>query len=129
MKLHFESKLPYQLQAIDSVVKVFQGQPVRQSNFTVSYGEEAGLIQTALGVGNRLDLTPEEIIQNVQEVQALNGLPRSESLNGLNFTVEMETGTGKTYVYLRSIYELHQKYGFTKFVIVVPSVAIREGGI
>lgn len=127
MKLHFESKLPYQLQAIDSVVKVFQGQPVRQSNFTVSYGEEAGLIQTALGVGNRLDLTPEEIIKNVQEVQALNGLPRSESLNGLNFTVEMETGTGKTYVYLRTIYELHQKYGFTKFVIVVPSVAIREG--
>lgn len=127
MKLQFQSDLSYQLQAIDSVVNVFQGQPIRQSNFTVSYGENAGLIQTALGIGNRLDLTQEEVLKNVQEVQMKNGLPRSENLKGMNFTIEMETGTGKTYVYLRSIYELHQKYGFTKFVVVVPSVAIREG--
>lgn len=127
MKLQFQSKLSYQLQAIDSIVNIFQGQPIRQSNFTVSYGEDAGLIQTALGIGNRLELTPEEIMKNVQEVQIKNGLPRSEVLNGMNFTVEMETGTGKTYVYLRTIYELNQKYGFTKFVVVVPSVAIREG--
>lgn len=127
MKLQFQSDLSYQLQAIDSVVNIFQGQPIRQSNFTVSYGEDAGLIQTALGIGNRLELTPEEILKNVQGVQIKNGLPRSENLKGMNFTIEMETGTGKTYVYLRSIYELHQKYGFTKFVVVVPSVAIREG--
>lgn len=85
------------------------------------------MIQTDKGIGNFLELTEEEILKNVQEVQIRNGLPRSEKLNGMNFTIEMETGTGKTYVYLRSIYELNQKYGFTKFVIVVPSVAIREG--
>ncbi|TCS84500.1 type III restriction-modification system endonuclease [Tepidibacillus fermentans] len=127
MKLKFISDLPYQRQAIDSVVNIFKGQPVKQSNFTVSYGEDAGMIQTDLGIGNRLDLTPNEILKNVQEIQIKNGLSRSESLNGLNFTIEMETGTGKTYVYLRTIYELNKHYGFTKFVIIVPSVAIREG--
>ncbi|KAB7672550.1 type III restriction-modification system endonuclease [Bacillus sp. B1-b2] len=127
MKLKFQSDLTYQRQAIDSVVDIFKGQQVKQSNFTVSYGEDAGMIQTDLGIGNRLDLTPNEILKNVQELQIKNGLARSEALNGMNFTVEMETGTGKTYVYLRSIYELNKQYGFSKFVIVVPSVAIREG--
>lgn len=127
MKLKFVSDLDYQRQAIDSVVSIFRGQAVKQSNFTVSYGEDAGMIQTDLGIGNRLDLTPHEIIKNVQEVQIRNGLARSESLEGMNFTIEMETGTGKTYVYLRTIYELNKQYGFSKFVIVVPSVAIREG--
>ncbi|MDF0728904.1 DEAD/DEAH box helicase family protein [Cytobacillus sp. S13-E01] len=127
MKLKFQSDLPYQRQAIDSVVNIFKGQEVRQSNFTVSYGEDAGMIQTDLGIGNRLDLTPAEILNNLQEIQINNGLAPGESLDGMNFTVEMETGTGKTYVYLRTIYELNKQYGFTKFVIVVPSVAIREG--
>ncbi|MEK4883364.1 DEAD/DEAH box helicase family protein [Bacillus sp. FSL W8-0223] len=129
MKLKFISDLDYQKQAIDSVVQIFNGQKMKQSNFTVYYGtqEQAGMIQTALGIGNRLDLTSYEILKNVQEIQMKNGLPRSETLDGMNFTVEMETGTGKTYVYLRTIYELNKHYGFTKFVIVVPSVAIREG--
>lgn len=129
MKLKFIADLDYQRRAIDSVVQIFKGQKMKQSNFTVYYGtqEEAGMIQTALGVGNRLDLTHEEILKNVREIQMKNGLPPSEQLDGMNFTVEMETGTGKTYVYLRTIYELHKHYGFTKFVIVVPSVAIREG--
>ncbi|CEG26478.1 type III restriction-modification system endonuclease [Bacillus sp. B-jedd] len=127
MKLKFQADLGYQRQAIDSIVNIFRGQSTRQSNFTVSYGEDAGMIQTDLGIGNRLDLTKNEILKNVQEIQIQNGLARSEALDGMNFTVEMETGTGKTYVYLRSIYELNKQYGFTKFVIVVPSVAIREG--
>lgn len=127
MKLKFQSDLPYQRQAIDSVVDIFKGQTVKQSEFTVSYGEDAGMIQTGLGIGNFLELNENEILKNVQEIQARNGLPRSEYLDGMNFTVEMETGTGKTYVYLRTIYELNKKYGFTKFVVVVPSVAIREG--
>ena len=127
MKLKFIADLDYQKRAIDSVVQIFKGQEMRQSNFTVSYGPNAGMIQTDLGVGNRLDLTPEEILKNVQDIQMKNGLPRSERLDSMHFTVEMETGTGKTYVYLRTIYELHKHYGFTKFVIVVPSVAIREG--
>ncbi|KHF31031.1 Type III restriction enzyme, res subunit [Anoxybacillus sp. BCO1] len=127
MKLKFQGDLTYQKQAIDSVVQIFNGQELSQSNFTVSYGPNAGMIQTALGIGNRLDLTPDEMLKNVQDVQLKNGLPRSEKLDGMNFTIEMETGTGKTYVYLRTIYELNKHYGFTKFVIVVPSVAIREG--
>lgn len=127
MKLKFQSDLPHQRKAIDSVVNIFKGQAVKQSNFTVSYGEDAGMIQTDLGIGNRLDLTQNEILKNVQEIQDHNGLALSESLQGMNFTVEMETGTGKTYVYLRTIYELNKQYGFSKFVIVVPSVAIREG--
>jgi len=127
MKLKFQSDLNYQRQAIDSITNIFRGQAIKQSNFTVSYGEDAGMIQTDLGIGNRMDLTPYEILKNVQEIQISNGLARSESLDGMNFTVEMETGTGKTYVYLRTIYELNKKYGFTKFVVVVPSVAIREG--
>lgn len=127
MKLKFQSDLTYQRQAIDSVVDIFKGQTVKQSEFTVSYGEDAGMIQTGLGIGNFLELNENEILKNVQEIQARNGLPRSEFLDGMNFTVEMETGTGKTYVYLRTIYELNKKYGFTKFVVVVPSVAIREG--
>lgn len=127
MKLKFQSDLPYQRQAIDSVVEIFKGQRVKKSEFTVSFGEDAGLIQTDLGIGNLLELHEQDILKNVQEIQARNGLPKSEFLDGLNFTVEMETGTGKTYVYLRTIYELNQKYGFTKFVVVVPSIAIREG--
>lgn len=127
MKLKFQSDLAYQRQAIDSVVDIFKGQTIKHSEFTVSYGEDAGMIQTGLGIGNFLELNENEILKNVQEIQARNGLPRSEFLDGMNFTVEMETGTGKTYVYLRTIYELNKKYGFTKFVIVVPSVAIREG--
>ncbi|AMV10622.1 type III restriction endonuclease subunit R [Geobacillus thermoleovorans] len=127
MKLKFNADLDYQRRAIESVVHIFKGQELNQSNFTVSYGPEAGMLQTDLGVGNRLDLTPEEILKNVQDIQVRNGLPRSERLDGMHFTIEMETGTGKTYVYLRTIYELHKHYGFTKFVIVVPSVAIREG--
>lgn len=94
MKLQFQSDLAYQLRAIDSVVQIFNGQPVRQSNFTVFYGEDAGMIQTDLGIGNRLDLTADEVLKNVQQVQMRNGLPKSETLDGMNFTIEMETGTG-----------------------------------
>lgn len=127
MQLKFQSDLAYQRLAISSVVDIFEGQPISPSNFTVSYGEESGLLQSELGVGNNLTLNKEEILKNVQNVQMKNGLARTEELDGMNFTVEMETGTGKTYVYLRTIYELNKQYGFSKFVVVVPSVAIREG--
>ena len=80
-----------------------------------------------LGVGNRLTLLDDELLRNLNDVQLRNGLPPSATLASGDFTVEMETGTGKTYVYLRSIFELNKRYGFTKFVIVVPSVAIKEG--
>ncbi|CAN5586135.1 DEAD/DEAH box helicase family protein [soil metagenome] len=79
------------------------------------------------GIGNRLMLLDTELQKNLNAVQQRHGLRPSEDLTRYDFTVEMETGTGKTYVYLRTIFELNKRYGFTKFVIVVPSVAIKEG--
>jgi len=77
--------------------------------------------------GNRLVISEDQILKNLQNIQKRNEITVDGKLNGMHFSVEMETGTGKTYVYLRSIYELNKLYGFKKFVIVVPSVAIREG--
>ncbi|KOF56881.1 type III restriction endonuclease subunit R [Clostridium sp. DMHC 10] len=135
MKLKFNSNLDYQKESISSIVDIFKGQTPAQSNFTVSAmtdkaGTEGKLI-TDLGIGNKLELDEDDILTNVRQIQLKNGLKPStaEDLGRkhFKFTVEMETGTGKTYVYLRTIFELHAKYGFTKFVIVVPSVAIKEG--
>jgi type III restriction enzyme len=86
-----------------------------------------GVTESELGIGNKLELLDDEILENLKDIQLKNGLRPSESLTSGDFTVEMETGTGKTYVYLRTIFELNKRYGFTKFVIVVPSVAIKEG--
>jgi len=86
-----------------------------------------GMAESDLGIGNRLTLLDDELLKNLNDIQLRNGLPPSGSLASGDFTVEMETGTGKTYVYLRTIFELNKRYGFTKFVIVVPSVAIKEG--
>jgi type III restriction enzyme len=86
-----------------------------------------GLAESELGIGNRLSLLDDDLLKNLNVVQLRNGLALSPSLESGDFTVEMETGTAKTYVYLRTLFELNQKFGFTKFVIVVPSVAIKEG--
>jgi len=118
LKLKFDSKLDFQIQAINSVVDLFKGQVKRPSGYTFQV------------IPNVLDLTKEKILENLQEIQRKNGLDLSKIADleePNNFTVEMETGTGKTYIYLRTILELNEKYGFTKFIIVVPSVAIKEG--
>ena len=132
MKLHFEPNLDFQLQAIKAVCDLFRGQEVCQTEFTVVTNQAQARSQLAfaengLGVGNRLVLPAEEVLENLKAVQLRNGLPPSNALDSYDFTVEMETGTGKTYVYLRTIFELNKRYGFTKFVIVVPSIAIKEG--
>lgn len=133
MKLRFDSDLDYQKEAVSSIVDIFKGQSIAQANFTVSSKiDEAGtrgMLLTNLGVGNKLELDNEDLLKNIQAIQLKNGLEQSKKLSkdNYNFTVEMETGTGKTYVYLRTIFELNKKYGFTKFMIVVPSVAIKEG--
>ena len=104
-----------------------------RTEFTVTRGPTdrqermAFAASNELGIGNRLTLLDDEILANLNEVQLRSGLAPSESLKSGDFTVEMETGTGKTYVYLRTILELNKRYGFTKFVIVVPSIAIKEG--
>ena len=132
MKLHFEPDLDFQLQAIEAVCDLFRGQEVCRTEFTVTpvtegYHGMPSFTENDLGLGNRLTLRDEEIFENLKEVQLRNGVSPSNSLASGDFTVEMETGTGKTYVYLRTIFELSKRYGFTKFVIVVPSIAIKEG--
>ena len=136
MKLHFEPNLDYQLQAIEAVCDLFRGEEACRTEFTVTMklpeAQNAqqltlGVAETDLGVGNRLTLLDDQLLQNLRDVQLRGGLAPSSVLSSGDFTVEMETGTGKTYVYLRTIFELNKRYGFTKFVIVVPSVAIKEG--
>jgi type III restriction enzyme len=136
MKLHFEANLDYQLRAIESVCELFHGQELCRTEFTVTQRVASpqmglplgqGTEESALGIGNRLTLLDDQLLDNLRKVQLVNGLAPSSTLASGDFTVEMETGTGKTYVYLRTIFELHKRYGFAKFVIVVPSVAIKEG--
>lgn len=130
MKFHFEPNLDYQWHAIEAVCDIFRGQEICRTEFTVLRPRASApdlFAQNDLGIGNRLQLLDEEILANLNDVQIRNGLRPSESIESGDFTVEMETGTGKTYVYLRTVFELNKRYGFTKFVVVVPSVAIKEG--
>jgi len=132
MKLHFEPNLDYQHAAIESVCDLFRGQEICRTEFTVTRDaadaqQRMGFAENDIGIGNRLTLLDDELLENLHDIQLRNGLPPSASLASGDFTVEMETGTGKTYVYLRTVFELNKRYGFNKFVIVVPSVAIKEG--
>lgn len=131
MKIKFDSTLPYQKTAIDSVVGVFEGQPLAESGFSValSSSEFMGVQQSELGLGNRLILDDNQLLQTIHRIQETNNIPKISTLQGRHFSIEMETGTGKTYVYLRTIFELNKIYGFTKFIIVVPGVPIREGAL
>lgn len=141
----FDSHQQYQLDAIASVVDLFDGQPKDAdkiatilrgvvSTKTDAQGELAVDTAQEIGaIGNNLVLDNAAILANLQAVQDRNGLEVSNTLAQendaakLDFDIEMETGTGKTYVYLRTVFELAEKYDFSKFIILVPSVAIREG--
>ncbi len=133
MRLQFESNQQYQLDAVRAVVNVFTGQ-VRSAfggEFFAAFDEQKQqlVFQNHIS-GNGLTLNHKEITENIRLVQRANnisqeGLYQSEKTTHLS--IEMETGTGKTYVYLRTIHELYVNYGWNKFIIVVPSVAIREG--
>lgn len=139
----FDASQPYQLDAIKSVVDLFDGQPkdaeklettlrgqVAAFDETENAALDLDLSQEVGAVGNRLILDRDTMLANLQRVQDKNGLEVASKLfddSALDFDIEMETGTGKTYVYLRTIFELAAQYNFTKFVILVPSVAIREG--
>lgn len=138
MKLQF-SHQDYQKKAVDAVVKVFDGQPLAKSDFALAQQQGSVAYAGDGSIGNALTLSEEQLLANVQAVQQANGLEQSANLaesrsdNGeevfcpLNLTIEMETGTGKTYCFIKTMYELNKLYGFKKFVVVVPSVAIREG--
>ena len=126
MKIKFDSRQEFQLDAVQAVVDVFDGQPLAESPNEIRL--DAGIRNmTELGFSNGFELSEDRIVENVRRVQERNSVTPAIRLQGMNFSIEMETGTGKTYVYLRTVLELHRTYGFTKFIIVVPSVAIREG--
>jgi len=118
LNLKFDHSKKFQLDAISSTIKLFEGQQKHDESF-VDFVDGV--------VPNKLTLSQDDLLLNLQDIQKQNEIPNSESLDGMNFSLEMETGTGKTYVYIRTIYELNKQYGFKKFVIIVPSVAIREG--
>lgn len=127
MKLHFDSNQEYQWDAIKSITDIFEGQPLSTGDFEFAI-HTSGTLLSENGFGNQLNLTESQVWKNVQAIQKRNEVKTGNTeFQGMNFSIEMETGTGKTYVYLRTIYELQKLYGFKKFVIVVPSVAIREG--
>ncbi|WP_273789101.1 DEAD/DEAH box helicase family protein [Bartonella sp. ML70XJBT] len=125
MKLKFKQQ-EFQNYVVKSVIDLFKGQPQRASSFSLRL-EQGQLALNEFGYGNQLLISDESILANLREVQQNNKLLASKTLEQKQFSIEMETGTGKTYVYSKTIFELNQRYGFTKFIIVVPSVAIREG--
>jgi type III restriction enzyme len=149
MKLQFDPNQAFQLDAVAAITELFDGQPQGASDYSViNVGEWGELFggqgRTELGMGNRLLLAPEKLHKNLRAIQINNDIditdpdaalegwdlfdgPANEARLSPHFSVEMETGTGKTYVYLRTIFELSRRFGFQKFIIVVPSVAIREG--
>lgn len=138
MQFKFESNQLFQLQAIDSITKLFEGQHYVPAQFDLGTDGLAA-------IPNSIEIETDAILQNLQQIQANNDLSVDEELKCIessisfvsedtevcfpNFSVEMETGTGKTYVYLRTILELYRRYGLRKFIIVVPSIAVREGVI
>lgn len=128
MQIQFK-ELAYQEDAIESVTRVFEGHQIRQSQFTITNNDLYGNMITEYGIANNIKYDSAKMLQNVQQIQIDNSIPTSDKLPDSfpQFNIEMETGTGKTFVYMKSILKLNELYGFKKFVIVVPSIAIREG--
>src|SRR5690554_3326662 len=149
MKLQFKEQ-GFQLDAVAAIIKCFEGQTIKSNTFTLekTYGiirksknHNLGVntldleIDEAIGYRNApIQISDKQILDNIIQVQREHYLIENQKLDlvkganiGVNFTIEMETGTGKTYTYIRTMYELHKKYGWSKFIIVVPSIAIREG--
>lgn len=146
MKFKFDANQDFQLKAVNAIVDVFEGQEKESADKVIAGDSLLGIYP------NHLNLSEDEILKNIQTIQKQNGIESTsggflltqsgdklltengdaillEETNAQDFSVEMETGTGKTYVYLRTIFELNKRYGWKKFIILVPSVAIREGVI
>ena len=149
MKLQFKEQ-DFQVNAVQAVVDCFEGQPLKTNRFTLERSKELiqKVKQDALGIktldfdieeeigyrNSSIQLLDIQILKNIQEIQKLNDIHECDQIErpgkiklGYNLTIEMETGTGKTYTYIRTMYELHKKYGWSKFIVIVPSIAIREG--
>lgn len=137
MEFKFDANQEYQVSAIGAITGLLEGQPRIETSLTFAPG--GGFA----AVANRLDIDEEALLANLHSVQEQNGLAQDSALQCIeetietaagpkavrfpNYSIEMETATGKTYVYLRTVLDLHGRYGLKKFIVVVPSVAIREG--
>ncbi|HBC21534.1 MAG TPA: restriction endonuclease subunit R, partial [Porphyromonadaceae bacterium] len=138
MKFKFKIQ-KYQTDAVENTVSVFAGQPSQSAGLL--YRRDLGRRDPATLAGMEDDsgyrnhdvaLSPAQLLQNIKDIQAASCItPSAKLAQGVNGTVsldiEMETGTGKTYVYIKTMFELNKRYGWSKFIVVVPSVAIREG--
>lgn len=140
LKMKFKFKIQqYQTNAVENTTAVFTGQPNRD---LAHYRRDLGKIKDGTmremldddGYRNAdVELSAKQFLENLHAVQTTAGVPLSKSLSridglgAVNLDVEMETGTGKTYVYIKTMFELNKLYGWAKFIIVVPSIAIREG--
>ena len=129
MKFQFNPNQQYQLKAISSVTELFKGQTISHNAFGVTGGKIGSLQELSLSkeglealYGNKLTLNNKQINNNLKAIQDKNHIFSEENIDtkGKNFTVEMETGTGKTYVYLRTVFELNREYGFSKFISCKP---------
>lgn len=140
MKLKFVDQ-PYQTDAVNAICDIFEGCEVKDSLFTVEINKNKEYKQNEMveldldgenvsyyiGHSNKVSIDDFTMLENVQKIQEHNDIQMAKNLQNKNFSIEMETGTGKTYVYTKTILELNKRYGFTKFIIVVPSIAIKEG--
>lgn len=133
-KFHFKSDLPHQKEAIDSTLALLKGMERKESPYSIVDLRKRRMTtgKVTKGYGNGIKITNDELSFNLEEIQKGNGLlfddnTKNNCIVPKDFTIEMETGTGKTYVYIKTALELSKKYGLKKFIIVVPSVAIREG--
>ena len=131
MRLKFKHQ-QFQKDAAQAVTDVFFGQPYSDRNtYQIDQGTGGGNFFEMIGTSNMpLKIERETLVDNIRSIQMRQGMKPIERLEGgkdLKLTIEMETGTGKTYTYIKTMYELNAKYGWSKFIIVVPSVAIREG--
>jgi type III restriction enzyme len=133
VKLKFKHQ-KFQEEAAMAVCDVFAGQPcLSEINYLIDRGDTRGqgeIYDFTRFKNHKMvpQLTDEMILDNIRKIQRTHQIPSSETLEGrYNLTIEMETGTGKTYTYIKTMYEFNKRYGWCKFIIVVPSIAIREG--
>lgn len=127
MKLQFKHQ-EFQTEAVNAVADLFTGQEKSTTTFSVDDNSaQMRLLHNDFGIGNRLEIDNDTLLSNMHSIQRRQKLSLSRDYDSRQFSIEMETGTGKTYVYTKTILELNKRYGFSKFIVVVPSVAIREG--
>jgi type III restriction enzyme len=151
MKLQFKEQ-SFQQDAVKAVVNCFIGQTLKSNRFTLERSEniinktkqnsennqtsffESSLLEEIGYRNSSIQISENQILKNIQSIQNLNDINESKNIErhnnvglGYNLTIEMETGTGKTYTYIRTMYELYENYGWSKFIVIVPSIAIREG--